>query len=132
MGPTRWSMAMMMPISPGRCATWPASAMRPAPRQTGCCWNLELGRATGEDHYVEAAEHTFWNHLLAGQAEAGGWCARGDLSGLGGEVWDVCCSFHGPLGLIGALEHALRPTADGLRVRISTSRPKPSWPASMP
>jgi len=80
--------------------------------------NLELGQATGEDQYVESAEHTFWNHFLAGQAVAGGWCAHSDLSGQAGEVWDFCCSFHGPMGLIGAMAHALRPTAGGLRVNL--------------
>ena len=80
--------------------------------------NLELARATSEDHYTEAAEQAFWNHFLFGQAANGGWCGHRDLSGMAGDVWDFCCSHHGPRCLIEAVRHALVPCDGGLRLNL--------------
>ena len=81
-------------------------------------FNLDLGLLTGEDHYIAQAEHTFWNHFLYGQAENGGWCAHRDLTGMAGEIWDFCCSYHGSLCLAEAMRYALIRQDDGLRLNL--------------
>ncbi len=80
--------------------------------------NLELALTTGDDTYLETAEHAFWNDFLAAQADNGGWCSRRDLAGMAGDIWDFCCSLHGPRCLIDAMLHAVTRRDDGLRLNL--------------
>ncbi len=70
-------------------------------------YNLELWRFTGETRYLEMAERLLHNQYAANQCRSGGYGWRNfDGDGIGpvatrGKVdeWNVCCNFHGPLGL---------------------------------
>ncbi|HOX59849.1 MAG TPA: glycoside hydrolase family 127 protein [Verrucomicrobiota bacterium] len=70
-------------------------------------FNLELWRFTGECRYLEMAERLLRNQYAANQCANGGYGWRNfDGDGVGpvatrGKVdeWNVCCNFHGPLGL---------------------------------
>ena len=69
--------------------------------------SFELYRATGENCYLDMAEHIFFNHQLFDFAANGGWCGHRSLWGDAGCVWDFCCSHHGPRCLVDALRYAL-------------------------
>lgn len=70
-------------------------------------FNLELWRFTGQTRYLEIAERLLHNQYAANQCPNGGYGWRNfDSDGIGpvatrGKVdeWNVCCNFHGPLGL---------------------------------
>ena len=80
--------------------------------------NLEIAAATGDPTLVEHAEWIFWNHFLSGQAVDGGWCGHGNCSGMAGEVWDFCCSHHGPRCLIEMLRYGVVDYRDGILINL--------------
>ena len=80
--------------------------------------NLQLWRATGEDRYLEMAEHVLLNAVFFDQADTGAFTYRRGVQGRPGASFDACCSSHGPRAMVEALQHAFAGHPENLSVNL--------------
>lgn len=80
--------------------------------------NLQLWRATGEDRYLEMAEHVLLNALFFDQTDTGAFTYRRGVQGRPGASFDACCSSHGPRAMVEALQNAFAGRPESLSVNL--------------
>ncbi len=85
--------------------------------------SLQLWRATGQDEYLNRAEHCLYNSLFAGQFATGDF-GHHDFDGRGyatvpgpGRAW-WCCTMHGLRALRDVLDNVITQDGDNIRLNL--------------